>query len=233
VVLVLAESALETVPAGIGGHAACRSAAKKAGKKPTRMILDGSIHHSAMRTLQDGRRRGRPDIIHFCLLEALGSPLNREGLLDTWVHTYDDLVLHFDPSVKLPRNQDRFKGVLEKLFADGKLDNGLITLEKGVSFPALTERLGATSLIGLVEDGPETLGDVIAGIAGDVERDGENSGEPGDSVTAVVVGGFAHGDFSPQVARTFTHRAAVYRESLDTWTTVARVMAAWERVLGI
>ena len=105
--LVIAESSLELVPSEIASHTACRNAARRLNKKPAGMILDGSIHHSAMRKLPDRERRGRPNIVHFCLLEALGSPLNLEGRLDTWVHTIDDRALHFDPEVKLPRNQEQ------------------------------------------------------------------------------------------------------------------------------
>ncbi len=56
-------------------------------------ILDRSYHHAAMKDIADSEKRGRPDIAHLCLLEALGSPLNKEGLLRTYVHTYNDYVI--------------------------------------------------------------------------------------------------------------------------------------------
>ncbi|RLG20801.1 hypothetical protein DRN72_04605 [Methanosarcinales archaeon] len=56
-------------------------------------LLDSSYHHKAMRMLENPDKRGRPDIVHFCLLEALGSPLNVDGKLSTVVHTYDGKII--------------------------------------------------------------------------------------------------------------------------------------------
>ena len=65
-------------------------------------------------------KRGRPDIVHFTLLEALGSPLNLEGLLKIYVHTYSGYVIDVRPEVRLPRDCNRFSGLMEQLFQEGK-----------------------------------------------------------------------------------------------------------------
>jgi rRNA small subunit pseudouridine methyltransferase Nep1 len=244
--LILAESALELVPQSIASHTACRNHAKKHNKRPTHTILDGSIHHSAMRKLPDKERRGRPDIVHFCLLEALGSPLNREGRLDTWVHTVDDRVIHFDPSLKLPRSQDRFKGVMEKLLVEGSLENRLMTLEHEVTFPGLLERLDVDTIIGFTEDGDRDMDKVAAKLTGgggeaggdDGGAGGGDAGAGGDDAgagpgVALVIGGFAHGEFPDDIRRTFMHTVSFFREPLDAWTVVSRALAFWEKEAGI
>ncbi|TMI50430.1 hypothetical protein E6H22_01350 [Candidatus Bathyarchaeota archaeon] len=74
--LILAESSIELVPNEIAGHPAILSWARRKKKDPHRLILDQSYHHSAILRLGgSGVGRGRPDIAHFSLLVALGSPL--------------------------------------------------------------------------------------------------------------------------------------------------------------
>ena len=54
--------------------------------------------------LNNWRKRGRPDIVHLCLLEALESPLNKNKILSVYVHTYDNKIIYINPEVRLPRN---------------------------------------------------------------------------------------------------------------------------------
>lgn len=110
--LILVEAALETIPREIIDHLQVRRQAEKAGKPSRRLILDRSYHYGAMARLKDKEKRGRPDIIHFCLLETLGSPLNLEGLLQVYVHTYSGYAVKVSPETKLPRNYNRFIGLM-------------------------------------------------------------------------------------------------------------------------
>ena len=91
--LILAESSIELVPRDIIGHPSVLKTAKRRGKKPTEILLDISLHYHAMKKLRDRHKRGRPDIVHVSLLEALSSPLNLEGKLEVIVHTISDLSL--------------------------------------------------------------------------------------------------------------------------------------------
>ena len=42
---------------------------------PDNILLDRSFHHFAMNVLSDAHKRGRPDLVHFSLLEATSTPL--------------------------------------------------------------------------------------------------------------------------------------------------------------
>jgi len=114
--LVFVEAALETVPESIQNHPAVMKNADRYGKKPGEVLLDRSLHHAAMKSLPRAEKRGRPDILHFCLLEALGSPLNIEGGLRVWVNTFGGYTISVSPKVRLPRDCVRFKGLIEQLF---------------------------------------------------------------------------------------------------------------------
>lgn len=114
--LVLAEAELERVPRKIVGHKQVMAAARAAGRKPDRMLLDASSHHAAMRMLPDGARRGRPDIVHLTLLTALESRANKAGALRLAVHTRNDEWIDVRPDTRLIRHYPRFCGLMEKLF---------------------------------------------------------------------------------------------------------------------
>ena len=134
--LVLAEAPLETVPRELWGHPSVYKYARKRGKPPRSILLDSSLHHQAMRGLPDRERRGRPDVVHLTLLSVLEAPVVRRGLVEVVVHTYGDYVIEIDPSTRLPRNYQRFTGLIEQLLEHGAAPP---TAEK----PLITVRPGA------------------------------------------------------------------------------------------
>ena len=221
--LILAESALETVPREILDHPQIRKHAEKAGRKPENLILDKSYHYEAMAKLRDKEKRGRPDIVHFCLLEALGSPLNLEGLLRIYVHTYSSYVITVNPETRLPRNYNRFIGLMEQLFQVGRVPpegKPLLTLRK-LSLGKLLGRLKLNPVVALTRRGkPET----VRGLA-DRLAEAENPG--------VVIGGFPHGGFSRQTLSRVDEAVAIDFEGLDSWIVVSRVLSAYEEALKL
>jgi rRNA small subunit pseudouridine methyltransferase Nep1 len=116
--LLLVDSELELVPGEICRHPAVSSGAKKRGKKAHEVLLDTTLHHSALKDLPQGERRGRSDIVHLFLLLALESVLSKRGMLEAFVHTRNDELIDIDPATRLPKNYSRFVGLMEVLFAD-------------------------------------------------------------------------------------------------------------------
>src|SRR5919107_32851 len=118
--LVIAETALELVPEELTRHASVRNHALRLEKKSNEILLDRSFHHSAM-IAGKGKmawKRGRPDIAHLALLEALSTPLFIEGILDVYIHTIDDKVIIIGPNLRVPKSYFRFEGVMMKLFKE-------------------------------------------------------------------------------------------------------------------
>jgi len=223
VVLVLAESALEMVPREIASHPSVRRWALRRGKSPLETLLDVSVHYHAMRNLPNREKRGRPDIVHVSLLEALSSPLNLEGRLRVVVHTVGDYVLFVDPRTGIPRNYMRFVGLVEQAFKYGKVppdsEKPLIEVV-ALSFPKLLQELGVNGIVLLDETG--TLEKPEAVCSKTLEE-----GLP------IVIGGFQHGDFSSVVKSYAKYTYSIYRRPLDTWTVVSRVLSGCERLLEI
>jgi rRNA small subunit pseudouridine methyltransferase Nep1 len=176
-----------------------------------------------MRRLDNNLKRGRPDITHFALLEALGSPLNKEGLLQTYVHTNNDYVIDVNPSTRLPRNYNRFIGLMEQLFQQGKVPSEgqpLLKLEHKTLQQLITETKADYILAFSREGKPKTLQEAVSSL--------QAKQRP-----AVIVGGFPHGHFSETTVQLADEIVRVDSEMLEAWTMTSRVIYEYERALSL
>jgi len=106
--LIISESALELVPFELENHPSVVSHAKKLGKYSSDILLDNSWHFAAMKGIKNEIKRGRPDLVHFSILEATTIPLYLQNKLNLFVHTIDDKVIHFGKNVHLKQQQFLF-----------------------------------------------------------------------------------------------------------------------------
>lgn len=120
--LILLDSSLERVPGSITTQDSIVRDAKRRGKSPRKIILDDSIHYPAISSLEDSKKRGRPDITHFCLLSALDSPISE--VMEIFVHTLEDKIIWINSETRLPRNFNRFKGLMESLLEKQVIKGG-------------------------------------------------------------------------------------------------------------
>ena len=221
--IVFAESAIERVPEALWSHPSVVKSAHRVGKRPGQVLLDRSYHHAAMVKLENAEKRGRPDIIHFGLLESLGTPLNREGLLKVYVHTIDDYVMILDPKTRLPKNYNRFVGLIEQLYETGRVPSSgraLIELEKK-DFPSLIEERNPTKVIALTRVGePKTLKEVADGLSLE-ER------------PVAVMGGFPHGHFTERILRAADELVSIDPDALEASVVASRLIYAFERAIGL
>jgi len=221
--LVLTESAIELVPSDLWKHPAVMKRSRLIGKNPGQMLLDRSYHHGAMLQIKDGRKRGRPDIAHFCLLNALGAPLNLEGGLRTSVHTREDKLIMVSPETRLPRNYDRYIGLIEQLYSHGKVPaKGKTLLE--IRSETLSEHIrdiDASRIVALSRAGAKsTIQEVVEMVAA----------EPNP---LFLIGGFPAGGFSSQTTGLADDIFSIYHETLDASIVVARVIYEYEKTMGL
>ncbi|MGI0004592.1 MAG: ribosome biogenesis protein, partial [Candidatus Nitrosotenuis sp.] len=141
--LIIAESSLELVPKELQRHNSVTSYCKKIGKRPSEVLLDNSWHFAAMKGIKNEIKRGRPDIVHFCLLEACSIPLYEEDEIAVYVHTVDDKVIFVGSGVRLPKSYHRFAGIIEKLFAEKiiKAGNEKLFEMKDMTFSELIDKI--------------------------------------------------------------------------------------------
>jgi rRNA small subunit pseudouridine methyltransferase Nep1 len=221
--IVFAEAALETIPKKLLSHPSVVKWAKGVGKRPERTLLDRSYHHRAMLTLDNGFKRGRPDIIHFSLLGALGTPLNREGLLRTYVHTFGNFLIYLKPDVRLPRNYNRFVGLIEQLFRRNRVPEqgrALLKLRKG-HLSDLLDEVNPSYVSAFTRKGESrTLHEVMASLV-KLEN------------PLVIVGAFPSGIFSEETVKLADELVSIDQEMLDAWTVTSRIIYEYERLIGL
>ncbi|HDZ36470.1 MAG TPA: 16S rRNA methyltransferase [Thermococcus sp.] len=213
--LVIAEAELELVPKAILDHPAVVNHARKRGKRPEEILLDSTYHHSALKKLEDGERRGRPDIVHICLLNALESIANKEGLLRVYVHTRNDEVIYIKPETRIPRNYNRFVGLMESLFKNRTVpkDLELLRIEEK-SIEELVDEIGSDGVFVMHEEGKLTKPSDFGKTLSELEN------------PLVIVGGFPHGDFRSEIPG---EKISLYKAPLMAWTVVNEVIVNFER----
>jgi rRNA small subunit pseudouridine methyltransferase Nep1 len=227
--LVIAESAIQLVPAAIQSHPQIKQYARRRQKNPDEVLLDRAFHNVAMKRLArvhypiPVETMGRPDIVHNTLLQILETPLNWEGQLRVFVHTQDDLVIWVNPLVRLPKNYTRFVGLIEQLFQERQVPRkgeALLRVER-LDLPHLIRRLRPTMVFGLSRLGQPLLMRKVA----------ERAGKLSDP--AVLIGGFPRGHFSEMTRRITNEVYSVDREPLDAWVVAGRFVYDFEWSLGI
>jgi rRNA small subunit pseudouridine methyltransferase Nep1 len=221
--LVLAEAALELIPQEITTHPNIVRSAAQLGKQPQNILLDRSYHHTAMLSLPNHLRRGRPDIIHQTLLIALDTPLNSEGLLQTFIHTCNDQIIHINSVTRLPRNYERFKGLIEQLLLYGKVPkkgSPLLYLEHG-SLSSIIRQKKPKAVLAFSKFGRF------------IPLEHHYTDYNLDDVLLVVVGAFPRGSLSTSLLNLATDVIAIDKESLTAGTVTSRLIYDYERIFQI
>ena len=217
--LILAESSLELIPKELQTHPSVISHAQKLGKSPSEILLDNSWHFAAMKGIVNEIKRGRPDLVHFCILEATTIPLFTENKIQIFIHTINDKVIHLGENVHIPKSYHRFAGLFEKLFLEKsiKSENHELLSIKDQSFTELIDELNPPKVIGLSSVGKlSSFEKVTANL---------------DDDSCVVIGGFQKGHFSDSIKDRFTHIFSVGNISFEAHVVVARMLYEYEKTI--
>lgn len=208
---IFLEASLEIVPAEIRNHSAVVSDARRRRKKVSEILLDDSKHHSAMERLKFREKRGRPDIVHQCLLLLLDSPMRKN--FEVYVHTIGGMIIKVAVETRLPRNYNRFVGLMENLFRDKVIKgNGKNLLE--IVDLKLSDLVKGKNVVLLSEKGDKFSPEFLKG------------------ETAICIGAFAHGEFFESTLRELGNFKAVSlgRESYSSLYVTSKILSEYERV---
>jgi rRNA small subunit pseudouridine methyltransferase Nep1 len=140
-----------------------------------------------------------------------------------WVHTREDKVISISPETRLPRNYDRFVGLIEQLYKLGEVpDSGKPLLRiQDETLPQLTRRLGSSSVVILSRAGAKsTIQEVVKSILD-------------EDTPLLFVGGFPTGRFAPDTLKLADNMFSIDPETLDAWIVVARLVYEYERAMGL
>ena len=217
--LILAESSLEIVPVELQSHPSVISHAQKLDKFPDEILLDNSWHFAAMKGISNEIKRGRPDLVHFSILEATTIPLYFKNKIQIFIHTINDNVIYVGNNVRIPKSYHRFEGVVEKLFQEKKItSNNEILLEiKEKTFSELIHDINPSKVIGFSTTGiPKSYEKTVLDISDD---------------TCIVIGGFQKGHFSNSVQNKITNLYSIGDKSFEGHVVIARMLYEYEKTI--
>ncbi len=217
--IILSESALELVPFELSDHPSVISHARKLGKHTSEILLDNSWHFAAMKGIKNEIKRGRPDLVHFSILEATTIPLYLQSKMKLFVHTTDEKIIYFGQNVHVPKSYHRFEGLIEKLYQEKTiLANGETLLEiKEKSFSELLDEIRPSRVIGFSTQGtPNSYENIAKEISDDA---------------CIVFGGFQKGNFSDSIKSKINTLYSVGNESFEGHVVVARMLYEYEKTI--
>lgn len=215
--LVIAEASLELVPKELQHHNSVVSHARKMGKRPSEILLDNSWHFGAMKGIKNEIKRGRPDLVHFCLLEACTIPLYEEDEISVYIHTIDDKVITVGEGVRLPKSYHRFAGIMEQLFSQRiiKADDKTLFEIQNMKFSELIDKIEPDQVIGLSSEGKRASYSEVARMCTDE--------------TCLVIGGFPKGEFFDSTKKRIDSLISVDERQLEAHVVVARTLYEYEK----
>lgn len=217
--LILVESSLELIPNELKSHPSVISHAQKLGRKSSEILLDNSWHFAAMKGIKNEIKRGRPDLVHFCILEATTIPLYEKNEIKIYIHTINDKVIYFENNIHIPKSYHRFAGLIEKLFLEKTISsNGNVLLEiKDKSFSDLIDEIKPSKIVGFSRKGKKLSFENIV------------SQLPEDS--CLVIGGFQKGHFSEKILKRIDQLISLNDSSLEAHVVVARLLYEYEKTI--
>lgn len=216
--IILADSEIELVPEELWNHPSVISTAQKRGKKPRNILLDSNFHHSAIKEFFPGEenRRGRPDIVHYFLLNALESPLNIKNLLRVYVHTRNNETIFIRPDTRIPKSYNRFVGLMEDLFHNSYVPSRkepLIWIER-MDVLELIYKIGAKNITVFSPSGKRNkLQDIL-----------END-------HTIIIGGFPSGSYRSNLDN--FESVSIFEKELTAWVVAYEVIANYELKFSI
>ena len=216
--ILLAESSLETFPEELLKNVQVRQYFSKLKKTPQEVMLDASYHSNFIKDLPDAQKRGRPDIIHYALLSCCGSILAREQRLRVIIHTNDDKVIELNPEIRLPKNIDRFNGLILQLFKEKSIppesDDPLMSLRELSLSNLVTELRSNHDLI------------IEFSVKGEQMSSTEYSRQiHGATHPLLIFGAYPHGEIENIPNELVDKKIAIYQEGLDLFAVLSQILA--------
>jgi rRNA small subunit pseudouridine methyltransferase Nep1 len=214
--ILLEESSLELVPKKFWAHQSCRLVESRFGIPPEKQILDDNFHHPIIQELPHGEKRGRPDIVHYALLDIMSTPAYQMKFIRPIIHTINKDVIFIKDGVRPPRTELRFNGVMSKVLRNeiGPAEKELFENAGVIETQDLIKSLEAETVICLSTEG----------ILKNLRNYLSSSKSEGNSSTHLwLVGGFAKGHFEENVKRLANELISISDRSLAAHVVTARV----------
>lgn len=217
--ILLAEAAIEVFPKELLEDMKTRQYLSKLKKSADDLLLDMSYHSHLTTNLPDAEKRGRPDIVHFALLSCFGSILARDHRLNVIIHTYNDEILHLHPDIRLPKNIERFNGLMLQLFKEKQIppdsQEPLMTISKSSLSDFVTELRDKHDLI------------IEFSVKGEQKSSSEYSEIIHNAINPLLIfGAYPKGEIKSLPDDLVDRKIAIYEEGLDLFAVISQILAS-------
>jgi rRNA small subunit pseudouridine methyltransferase Nep1 len=216
---VIAEAAIELVPQTLRNHPSIKNHCTRIGRGSNEILLDISYHHKAMveQNIRKWWKRGRPDIVHFDLVEALSTPLFKQKKLKVYVSTIDNKLIIINEELRIPKSYFRFERLMITIFNNHKNNKSpnLIEIRDNVGFNDLIQKIIRPDLV---------LGFSVKGTKSKICDILRNNAFDNSKNYCFVVGGFQRGHFSKAVNQACSNIYSISPYSLESHVVIARIL---------
>jgi rRNA small subunit pseudouridine methyltransferase Nep1 len=214
--LVIAETELELIPEELHSNSEIKNYCRSRGKKPDKCVLDANQTPNATISISNGAVRGRPEILHICLLNALESDLYRNEKIQIWVHTRQDKVIKIDHRFRIPRMYSRFLSLMEELFDSGQVP------PEGLASLTLEEK----TLKNLVKSIKPSKTYILSKQGKNIKKSTLIKQISKSKKPLIIVGGFTDRDFSEKTKKLTKEIYSISENQLMSWSVLGAVVYA-------
>ena len=188
------------------------------GIPPNMQILDDNYHHQLIVKLVDQMKHGRPDVVHFALLDTTGTPAFIDNLIDVYIHTLANTTVKVLPGVRPPRTLQRFCGVMSKVLTgkSGNEEKRLFEVTNEQSIKELVDSIDSKRVVSLTTEG----------VSSDIFQFLRKTAVSENYTW--IIGGFARGHFSEDVKALSSDMISISKYSLSAHVIAARLCFAIE-----
>jgi len=153
----------------------------------------------------------------------LNSPLNKAGFLSIDIHTINDVVIRVNPKVRIPKNFNRFIGLIEQLFKFKKVPpkkEYLLKIEE-IRLDELIRSYKGSEFFILSEHGKP------------YNREKMFKVFRGNKSVVLLIGAFHRGEFGKQIEKLTPNKIKIDSETLDSAIVVSAIINAYEYAINL
>lgn len=227
--IVIAETAIETVPKLLHQNTIVKNHALKLNRSVDELLLDINYHYFAMKKekLEHREKRGRPDILHICLLSILSTPLFFENLINVYIHTIDNKVIFVGENLRIPKSYRRFQGLMMKLYIEKKIKSQFSSKKSLLEVKNMT----LEQLLGKILKPDAVIGFSTTGNHMDLDKILTENIIKKKGHYVFIIGGFQSGDFSEETIKRIGKIYSISRHHLEAHVVISRLIYECERFL--
>jgi rRNA small subunit pseudouridine methyltransferase Nep1 len=178
-------------------------------------------------------KRGRPDLVHICLLSILATPLYMKNLVNVYVHTIDNKTIFIGREVRLPKSYKRFEGLMIKLFQEKQIKGNELAYKRDDYLLKINNNMTFDNLLDKIIRPEKVIGFSSTGILKNLKSIVNETIDIQDKHIAYIIGGFPNGEFSKNIRERFHMTYAITNDQLEAHVVISRLAYECENRISL